>query len=89
MPSPRAPIPGASIFTLDPFVWDGLDYIATEQSTGDIVGFSIVSDQVWTFCEQVNGDFSSRLATQTLPCKRVEGRLLDKGCMARDHDRQA
>jgi len=70
-------------FTLDPFVWDGLDYIATEQSTGDIVGFSIVSDQVWTFCEQVTEIFVTT-GDADAPLQRVEGRLLDKGCMARD-----
>lgn len=70
-------------FTLDPFVWDGLDYISAEQSTGDIIGFSIVSDQVWVFCEQVTEIFVTTGDADT-PIQRVEGRLLDKGCLARD-----
>jgi hypothetical protein len=70
-------------YTLDPFTWDGLDYLSAEQSTGDIVGMAIISDQVWVFCEQVTEIFVTT-GDPDAPLQRVEGRLLDKGTLARD-----
>jgi hypothetical protein len=70
-------------YTLDPYTWDGLDYLSAEQSTGNIIGTAIVSDQVWVFCEQVTEIFVTT-GDPDAPLQRVEGRLLDKGCLARD-----
>lgn len=70
-------------FTLNPMVWDGLDYVSAEQSTGDVRGLAIVSDQVWVFCEEVTEIFVTTGDPDT-PIQRVEGRLMDKGCLARD-----
>jgi len=67
---------------------DGLDYIATEQSTGDIVGFSIVSDQVWTFCEQVNGDFRHDWRRRRSLATRGR-QVARQGLHGPRHDRQA
>lgn len=70
-------------FTLDPATWDGLDYVSAEQDTGDIVGYAIVSDQIWLFCQRTTEIFTPT-GNPDIPFQRVEGRLYDKGCIARD-----
>lgn len=70
-------------FTQDPDVWDGLDYISAETSTGNIIAAVVVSDQIWVFCEKVTEVFVTT-GDATAPFQRVEGRLYDKGCLARD-----
>ncbi len=70
-------------FTLDPTTWDGLDYVAAEQDTGDIVGHAIVQGQIWLFCERVTEVFTPT-GNADAPFQRLEGRLYDKGCLARD-----
>jgi len=70
-------------FTQDPYVWDDLDYISAETSTGKIIAAVVVSDQVWVFCEKVTEIFVTT-GDGTSPLQRIEGRLYDKGCLARD-----
>jgi len=70
-------------FTLDTATWDGLDYLSAEQSTDPIVGFAIVIDQLWVLCAShteiffLSGDADA-------PLQRVQGRVFDKGALARD-----
>lgn len=70
-------------YTLDPAVWDDLDYVSAETSTGNIVAAVVVSDQIWVFCEKVTEIFVTTGDAQ-VPFRRVEGRLYDKGCISRD-----
>lgn len=63
--------------------WDGLDYLSAEQSTDYIVGLMVVVDQLWVFCQRhveiffLTGDGEA-------PVQRAQGRLFDKGALARD-----
>lgn len=63
--------------------WDGLDYLSAEQSTDYIVGLMVVVDQLWVLCQRhveiffLTGDADA-------PVQRVQGRVFDKGCLARD-----
>lgn len=70
-------------FTLDPTTWDGLDYISAEQTTANIVGAAIVSDQIWVFSEDHTEIFTLTGDADT-PIQRVQGRLFDKGARTRD-----
>lgn len=70
-------------YTLDPTIWDGGDYFSAEQDTGPIVHAVIVSDQLWVFCPRVTEVFSTT-GDAGAPFLRVEGRVYDKGCLARD-----
>lgn len=70
-------------FSLDPTTWDGLDYLSAEQSTGNLVGFAIVSDQVWVFCEQTTEVFVLT-GNATTPLQSVQGRTFQKGALTRD-----
>lgn len=70
-------------FTLEPVTWDGLDYVSAEQDTGNIVGHAIVGDQIWLFCERTTEVFTPT-GNPDSPFQRIEGRIYDKGCLARD-----
>jgi len=67
-------------FTLDPTVWDGLDYLSAEQSTGDIIGIIVISDQLWVFCERTTEVFVLT-GDSDAPLQSVQGRTLDKGAL--------
>lgn len=68
---------------LDGSQWDGLDFASAERETDNIVALRIVSDQLWIF-----GETTTEVWTTTgdadAPFQRVDGRLYDKGCRARD-----
>lgn len=70
-------------FTLDPATWDGLDFFSAEQSTGNVIGIKIVGDALWIFCEKVTEVFVPT-GDSDAPFQRVDGRLFDKGALARD-----
>lgn len=63
--------------------WDGLDYLSAEQSTDYIVGLAIVVDQLWVFCQRHTEVFFLT-GDDEAPVQRVQGRVFDKGALARD-----
>jgi len=70
-------------FTLDPSTWDGLDYISTESSNANIVGFALMSDQLWVFTEDRTYVFVLTGNADT-PLQAVPGRVFPRGAMSRD-----
>jgi hypothetical protein len=70
-------------FTLDPATWDGLDFISTTSSTANIVGFAVVSDQLWVFTEDKTYIFVLT-GNADAPLQAVPGRVFDKGCLNRN-----
>lgn len=68
---------------LDGAAWDPLDYASAERSPDVIVALWVVSDQVWIFGE-VTTEVWVPTGDGELPFQRVEGRLYDQGCLARD-----
>jgi hypothetical protein len=70
-------------FTLDPSTWDGLDYVSTEGSAANIVGFALVADQLWVFTEDKTYVFVLTGNPDT-PIQALPGRVFEKGALARD-----
>lgn len=68
---------------LDGSMWDALDYASAERSPDNIVAIWIVSDQIWIFGE-VTTEIWITTGDPDVPFQRVEGRLYDQGCLARD-----
>lgn len=68
---------------LDGSSWDALDYAAAESSPDNIVAIWIVSDQIWLF-GQVTTEVWITTGDGDIPFQRVDGRLYDQGCLARD-----
>lgn len=63
--------------------WDGLDYLSAEQSTDYIVGLMVVVDQLWVFCQR-HVEIFFLTGDDEAPVQRAQGRLFDKGALARD-----
>ena len=70
-------------FAFDPVTFDGLDYFAAEQDTGDVVGMAVVQELLWVFCERVTEVFSPT-GNANAPFQRLPGRFYDKGCKDRN-----
>jgi len=70
-------------FALDVTTWDALDYVSAQQSTANLVGISVVVDQLWLFCQDHTEVFYAS-GDSTAPFQRVQGRVFDKGCKSRD-----
>lgn len=68
---------------LDGESWDALDYASAERSPDNIVSLWIVSDQVWIFGE-VTTEVWVTTGDGDVPFQRIDGRLYDQGCLARD-----
>lgn len=68
---------------LDGSSWDPLDFASAERAPDDIVAIWVVSDQIWMFGE-VTTEIWVTTGDGTTPFQRVDGRLFDKGCRARD-----
>lgn len=68
---------------LDGSSWDALDYASAERSPDNIVAIWVASDQIWIFGE-VTTEVWVTTGDSTTPFQRVDGRLYDKGCLARD-----
>jgi len=68
---------------LDGEAWDGLNYASAERAPDDLVAIWVVSDQIWMF-----GEITTEVWIPTgdgeVPFQRVDGRLYDQGCLARD-----
>lgn len=67
---------------LDGTSWDALDYASAERSPGKIVAIWVASDQIWIFGEEDTEVWVTTGIAET-PFQRVEGRLYDKGLIAR------
>jgi hypothetical protein len=70
-------------FSFDAETFDGLDYFAAEQDTGDVVGLAVVQELLWVFCERVTEVFSPT-GNADAPFQRLSGRFYDKGCLDRN-----
>jgi hypothetical protein len=68
---------------LDGSLWDGLDYASAERSPDNLVAIWVVSDQIWMFGE-VTTEIWVPTGDGDVPFQRIEGRLYDQGCLARD-----
>lgn len=68
---------------LDGTSWDALDYASAERSPDNIVSIHVASDQIWIFGE-VTTEVWVTTGNGATPFQRVDGRLYDKGCLARD-----
>lgn len=68
---------------LDGASWDALDYASAERAPDNIVAIWVLSDQVWIFGETTTEVWVTT-GDSTTPFQRVDGRLYDKGCLARD-----
>ncbi len=70
-------------FTLDTTTWDGLDFVSAELSTGAIVGFSIVSGQLWVFCTD-HTELFYLTGDSDAPIVSAQVRSFDKGALTRE-----
>lgn len=70
-------------FTLDTTTWDGLDYVSAEQATEEIVGISVLVDQIIVFCTR-HTEFLYVTGDADAPFQRVPGRVFDKGAKTKD-----
>lgn len=68
---------------LDGSMWDALDYASAERSPDNLVAIWVVSDQIWMFGE-VTTEIWVPTGDGEVPFQRIEGRLYDQGCLARD-----
>lgn len=68
---------------LDGASWDALDYASAERAPDNIVAIWVVSDQIWIF-GQITTEVWVTTGDGDAPFQRVDGRLYDQGCLARD-----
>ena len=68
---------------LDGATWQALNFATAERDPDNLVGMSVVSDELWLFGERTT-EVWYQGGDANAPFVRAQGRLYSKGCRARD-----